>query len=76
MKQSQYHGFLWIRGKLGAGKSIMMKFIYAKRKKKDIPMKAITVSFFFNARGKLLEKSVSGMYRSLLLQLLEGFPDL
>jgi hypothetical protein len=39
-------------------------------------MKAITVSFFFNARGELLEKSVSGMYRSLLLQLLEGFPDL
>jgi hypothetical protein len=75
-KQSQHHGFLWIRGKPGAGKSIIMKFIYGKRKKTDIPMKAITVSFFFNARGGLLEKSVSGMYRSLLLQLLEGFPDL
>ncbi|KAF5227466.1 hypothetical protein FAUST_11758 [Fusarium austroamericanum] len=52
-----------------------MKFIYMKRKKTDIPMEAITISFFFNARGDLLEKSVSGMYRSLLLQLLEGFPD-
>ncbi|KAH7191114.1 hypothetical protein DER44DRAFT_815655 [Fusarium oxysporum] len=75
-KQSQHHGFLWIRGKPGAGKSIIMKFIYTKRKKTDIPMKAITISFFFNARGEFLERSVSGMYRSLLLQLLEGFPDL
>ncbi|WKT54412.1 Ankyrin repeat [Fusarium oxysporum f. sp. vasinfectum] len=75
-KQSQHHGFLWLRGKPGAGKSIIMKFIYTKRKKTDIPMKAITISFFFNARGDLLEKSVSGIYRSLLLQLLEGFPDL
>ncbi|KAI8411046.1 hypothetical protein FOFC_07640, partial [Fusarium oxysporum] len=75
-KQSQHHGFLWIRGKPGAGKSIIMKFIYTKMKKTDIPMKPLTISFFFNARGALLEKSVSGMYRSLLLQLLEGFPDL
>ncbi|PNP80121.1 hypothetical protein FNYG_06540 [Fusarium nygamai] len=75
-KRPHHHGFLWIRGKPGAGKSIIMKFIYTKRKKTDIPMEAITISFFFNARGDLLEKSVSGMYRSLLLQLLEGFPDL
>ncbi|KAL5603697.1 hypothetical protein FOVSG1_006447 [Fusarium oxysporum f. sp. vasinfectum] len=75
-KRSQHRGFLWIRGKPGAGKSIIMKFIYTKMKKTDIPMKTLTVSFFFNARGGLLEKSVSGMYRSLLLQLLEGFPDL
>ncbi|EXK76781.1 hypothetical protein FOQG_18486 [Fusarium oxysporum f. sp. raphani 54005] len=75
-KQSQHHGFLWIRGKPGAGKSIIMKFIYTKMKKTDMPMKALTISFFFNARGELLEKSVPGMYRSLLLQLLEGFPDL
>ncbi|KAF5701323.1 Pfs NACHT ankyrin domain-containing protein [Fusarium mundagurra] len=75
-KRSQHHGFLWIRGKPGAGKSIIMKFIYTKTKKTDIPMKALTISFFFNARGGLLEKSVLGMYRSLLLQLLQGFPDL
>ncbi|ENH68893.1 Ankyrin-1 [Fusarium oxysporum f. sp. cubense race 1] len=75
-KRPHHHGFLWIRGKPGAGKSIIMKFIYTKRKKTDIPMKAIIISFFFNARGDLLEKSVSGMYRSLLLQLLKGFPDL
>ncbi|RKK80919.1 hypothetical protein BFJ68_g17676 [Fusarium oxysporum] len=75
-KRPQHHGFLWIRGKPGAGKSIIMKFIYTKMKKTDIPMKALTASFFFNARGGFLEKSVLGMYRSLLLQLLQGFPDL
>ncbi|KAH7255956.1 hypothetical protein BKA59DRAFT_498766 [Fusarium tricinctum] len=56
-KQSQHHGFLWIRGKPGAGKSIIMKFIYIKMKKTDIITGALTVSFFFNARGGLLEKS-------------------
>ncbi|CAJ0552603.1 Ff.00g006810.m01.CDS01 [Fusarium sp. VM40] len=75
-KQSQHHGFLWIRGKPGAGKSIIMKFIYMKTKKTDIMKQALTISFFFNARGGLLEKSLSGMYQSLLLQLFEGFPDL
>ncbi|EXA29845.1 hypothetical protein FOVG_18711 [Fusarium oxysporum f. sp. pisi HDV247] len=75
-KQSQHHGFLWIRGKPSAGKSIIMKFIYTKMKKTDITTGALTVSFFFNARGGLLEKSFLGMYRSLLLQLLEGFPNL
>ncbi|RKL01772.1 hypothetical protein BFJ71_g5101 [Fusarium oxysporum] len=75
-KQPQHHGFFWIRGKPGAGKSILMKFIYINSKKTDICRKALTISFFFNARGDLLEQSVSGMYRSLLLQLLEGYPDL
>ncbi|KAH7143367.1 hypothetical protein DER46DRAFT_456391, partial [Fusarium sp. MPI-SDFR-AT-0072] len=74
-KRRNHHGFLWIRGKPGAGKSIIMKFIYTKMKRKDVPRTTLTISFFFNARGELLEKSVSGMYRSLLLQLLEGFPD-
>ncbi|CAH0047183.1 unnamed protein product [Clonostachys solani] len=71
-----HHGFLWIRGKPGAGKSIMMKFLYLHMRKKDRRGRVLTASFFFVARGDLLERSVSGMYRSLLLQLLEGFPDL
>ncbi|KGO56714.1 hypothetical protein PEX2_097930 [Penicillium expansum] len=37
---------------------------------------AITASFFFNARGDGLEKSISGIYRSLLVQLLKGYTDL
>ncbi|KAI8659737.1 hypothetical protein NCS56_01191500 [Fusarium sp. Ph1] len=71
-----HHGFLWIRGKPGAGKSTIMKFLYDKTKKKKSLECAITASFFFHARGEDLEKSIPGMYRSLLLQLLEGYPDL
>ncbi|KAF4977269.1 hypothetical protein FZEAL_6157 [Fusarium zealandicum] len=74
--QAQHHGFLWLRGKPGAGKSTIMKFIYLKTKRTTRQQDTITASFFFNARGEYLEKSIGGMYRSLLLQLLEGFPDL
>ncbi|EAW16772.1 Pfs, NACHT and Ankyrin domain protein [Aspergillus fischeri NRRL 181] len=73
---TQHHGFLWISGKPGAGKSTIMKFAYSSMKSKSHNKHAITASFFFNARGERLEKSISGMYRSLLLQLLKGYPDL
>ncbi|VUC25564.1 unnamed protein product [Clonostachys rosea] len=75
-KVSRHHGFLWIRGKPGAGKSIIMKFLYSRMRKHDRPKQVLTASFFFNARGDALERTVSGMYRSLILQLLEGFPHL
>ncbi|KAJ5194498.1 Pfs NACHT and ankyrin domain protein [Penicillium cinerascens] len=75
-KLTHHHGFLWISGKPGAGKSTMMKAAYINLKLKDDNEHAITASFFFNAQGEGLEKSILGMYRSLLLQLLEGYPDL
>jgi ankyrin repeat protein len=53
----------------------MMKFVYLETKKAKKRSMAV-VSFFFNARGDYLERSISGMYRSLLLQLLQEFPDL
>jgi nucleoside phosphorylase len=73
-KLEDHHGFLWIKGKPGTGKSTIMNFahIEAKRKMKG----KIVISFFFNARGTDLEKSTIGMYRSLLLQLLQSFPEL
>ncbi|CAG8267859.1 unnamed protein product [Penicillium salamii] len=73
---AQHHGFLWMSGKPGAGKSTIMKFAYGNMKSKTRQKDAMTASFFFNARGDTLEKTISGMYRSLLLQLLEGYPDL
>ncbi|KAK3943420.1 hypothetical protein QBC46DRAFT_254271 [Diplogelasinospora grovesii] len=75
-KQSRNHGFLWMRGKAGAGKSTMMKFVYLETKKKSKNTGTAVASFFFNARGDYLEKSITGMYRSLLTQLLKVFPDL
>ncbi|KAF5556295.1 ankyrin 3 [Fusarium napiforme] len=73
-KVDEHHGFLWIKGKPGAGKSTLMKFILsnARRSMKD----KIIISFFFNARGEKLEKSTTGMYRSLLLQILQQLPTL
>ena len=69
-----HNGFFWIKGKPGTGKSIMMKFLFLEAKK---TMKgSVVISFFFNARGGDLEKSTMGLYRSLLLQLLEKMPDI
>ena len=73
-KISDHHGFLWMKGKPGTGKSTLMKFAYANAKK--AMGDTIVISFFFNARGEDLEKSVLGMYRSLLFQLLKQLPDI
>ena len=73
VKAKPDHGFLWIKGKPGTGKSTLMKFALAQAQEsmKDPPI----LSFFFNARGGDLEKSTVGMYRSLLLQLADRFPE-
>jgi hypothetical protein len=73
-KAGEHHGFLWIKGKAGTGKSTLMKFalVNAPKMMKD----HIVISFFFNARGEDMEKSTIGTYRSLLLQLLERLPAL
>ncbi|KAI0877125.1 hypothetical protein GGS24DRAFT_448869 [Hypoxylon argillaceum] len=70
--------FLWIIGKPGAGKSTLMKFLLGTLEKqiKGAREKHILLSFFFNARGSELEKTTTGLYRSLLLQLLAAQPKL
>ncbi|KAG9962319.1 purine and uridine phosphorylase, partial [Aureobasidium melanogenum] len=73
-KVPDHHGFLWIKGKPGAGKSTIMKFAYTNAKKKVGG--PVVISYFFNARGESLEKSTIGMYRSLLFQLLSDIPRL
>lgn len=69
-----HHGFLWIKSKPGAGKSTLMKFMLrsAKRQLRDDKV----ISFFFNARGDILERSLEGFYRGLLYQLLTCIPRL
>lgn len=73
-KLDHHNGFLWIKGKPGAGKSTLMKFalLNARGKMRD----KTVISFFFNARGDDLEKSTMGMYQSLVLQLLEPHSEL
>lgn len=72
---SQRQGVLWIAGKPGAGKSTLMKFALGQAKKSKYEDDVI-LSFFFNARGDDLERTTLGMYRGLLIQLLEAAPDL
>ena len=78
--QREHHsGLLWIKGKPGAGKSVLMKYLFSEAKKASQnkgPQRPIVISFFFNARGEMLEQSTLGCYRSLLLQLFEKAPEL
>ncbi|KAH7040875.1 LOW QUALITY PROTEIN: uncharacterized protein B0I36DRAFT_371329 [Microdochium trichocladiopsis] len=73
-RNTETSSLLWLRGKAGAGKSTLIKFLYleSKRKQKD----ATVISFFFNARGDTLEKSIAGMYRSILWQSVLGDPEI
>lgn len=63
--------FLWIKGKPGAGKSTLMNFILSHTRR--VVETEIVLSFFFNARGNDLEKSTEGLYRTILLQLLQHY---
>jgi ABC-type ATPase involved in cell division len=57
---TEHHGFLWIKGKAGAGKSTLMKYLYDNAEKNWIAGQ-IVVSFFSNARGAPVERSLEGM---------------
>jgi hypothetical protein len=67
-------GFLWIKGKPGTGKSTIMKFAYNHGAK--ILTDDVSLSYFFSARSTQLQCSAEGLYRSLLHQLLEMYPEL
>ena len=76
------HGTYWISGKAGAGKSTLMNFICqdprtegALRVWSGINEVFIPKFFFWNP-GTLLQKSLAGLLRSLIYQLLDRFPDL
>ncbi|KAI1648973.1 nacht and ankyrin domain-containing protein [Daldinia loculata] len=75
-KFDDHSGFLWIKGKPGAGKSTLMKFTISHAYQPLSDQGKIVISFFFNARGEELEKSTDGLYRSLIIQILELKPDL
>ncbi|CAG9997203.1 unnamed protein product [Clonostachys byssicola] len=64
------NGVLWIKGKPGAGKSTLMKHILHWCEDPDHFKPQLIVRYFFNARGVSEEKSVLGMLRSILIQLL------
>ncbi|KAK2035832.1 hypothetical protein LZ31DRAFT_431061, partial [Colletotrichum somersetense] len=69
----QHRGLLWIKGKPGSGKSTMLKYAV-----EGVPSlygtDTITLSFFFHGRGRELQRTPLGLFRSLLHQLLSRVP--
>ncbi|KAL1623225.1 hypothetical protein SLS56_008393 [Neofusicoccum ribis] len=61
-------GFLWIRGKPGSGKSMAMK--HALMHMKSVANSdEVVASYFIHGQGLDVQKSVLGLYRSLLHQI-------
>jgi hypothetical protein len=69
---------IWIKGKAGTGKSTILKFAAERGhvpKRGHVPEKdELILMHFFNGRGTDIEKSAEGMYRTLLVQLLDNLP--
>ena len=77
-------GTYWINGKAGSGKSTLMSFLcqddrtmeslrsWSENQNKNVFMP----KFFFWSAGKQMEKSIEGLLRSLIWQVLQFLPDL
>ena len=76
------HGVYWINGKAGSGKSTVMKHICDHSRKLELlrewstNRRLLTPTFFFWNAGSRLQKSIDGLLRSLLYQMLKGCHDL
>ena len=82
-------GIFWISGKPASGKSTLMKFVTDEERLQILLKKwtgnfpLVVASFWFWAGGTPLQKSLVGLYRTLLLQMLKeddrlcriAFPD-
>ncbi|KAK3333026.1 hypothetical protein B0T19DRAFT_381655 [Cercophora scortea] len=66
-------GLLWLKGKPGAGKSVLMKEAFRRAVSADTKSNSSTAAFFFSAKEDDLSHSPAGLFRSLLYQLLPSF---
>ena len=74
-------GTYWINGKMGSGKSTLMSYICQDARTSAALAKwggirVITPQFFFWNPGSHLQKSIEGLLRSLIYQILQERPDL
>ncbi|KAK0106605.1 hypothetical protein ONS96_004226 [Cadophora gregata f. sp. sojae] len=75
-------GIYWINGKVGSGKSTLMKFIVDHEKTSELlgawaPGKSVeTPTFFFWKNGHKDQRSQGGLLRSLLYDILRKYPAL
>ncbi|KAF4944299.1 hypothetical protein FGADI_12783 [Fusarium gaditjirri] len=74
--QERHQGLIWIKGKPGSGKSMMMgeAFRRATRRQAKASAPSHTAAFFFSGKGDELEHSVAGLFRSLIYQLCSKYP--
>lgn len=76
------HGTYWISGKAGSGKSTLMNLLCQDSRTEAalrIWSRANEVfmpNFFFWSPGSQLQKSLAGLLRSLVYQIIKTFPDL
>lgn len=72
----------WISGKAGSGKSTLMRYICDDDRTKAIlkawagSREVLIVKFFFWRAGSLVQKTIIGLLRSLLHQILSALPKL
>lgn len=76
------HGLYWMNGKAGSGKSTLMNYVCQSDRRFQLlkdwctGRQLLTPTYFFWAAGSSQQKSVEGLLRSLVYQLLIGCRDL
>ncbi len=76
------NNIFYISGKAGSGKSTLMKFLVQRRRTRDEltvwagNKKLVFAHFFFWNSGTGMQKSLEGLYRSILFETLRECPDL
>ncbi|KAK3690462.1 hypothetical protein B0T22DRAFT_193218 [Podospora appendiculata] len=79
---SSGNGVFYISGKAGSGKSTLMKYLCAEeqtQQKLEVwapGKKLVFARFFFWANGSEHQRSIQGLYRSILWKVLNACPDL
>lgn len=75
-------GIYWVSGKAGSGKSTLMKLLGTDGRTYDSLLgwgaggRLLVLSFYFWNPGTPLQKSLEGLFRSILLQVLQECPEL
>jgi hypothetical protein len=74
------HGVFWAMGKVGSGKSTLMKFLGHHRRTKELlsewagASRCISASYFFWNAGTRMQKSQEGLLQTLLFEVLRQCP--
>lgn len=75
-------GIYWVGGKAGSGKSTLMKWLLHHERTKQLlevwsaKKELLTLSYFFWSPGSETQKSLTGLLRSLLFDLLRQRPEI